>query len=672
MITIFNLFKKILKIMKDSLLQLIRNCITENGNKEITGAKLQQILINMTNDLGESVRFIGEVQPDTEYTNTEHYVIALARTAGRYVNFGMLRVEDGESALLLYNGAWSKFVLAEKNIEVRTITEDGFYIADINGNIGVDFTANNTPVTPVTESDLEVKTITEDGVYMVDVNGYVGFDFTAKNTPDTPDTPDTPTTVVSDLSMLAHSFSKKLELRAFQKVSYNLENNSPTWVSNSTYVGVLIPVGYVGEYIMFDPTHFKVVAAFLTNNTITSGSTPNLCVGTEIIRLTQGSDKKVYEVPTDCTYIYVYVSNGSYYNDINVCIKPFFMETQKQRLYSLKKYYELSKKDWGHYSSHDLTTIAHISDLHEDVDRFKAFAEFCRKNNNVIDHAVCTGDYVNPANMTKLQNMISSVKDIYNINFTVGNHEKYADRVSATDAQIKSAMGLSSLYYAKDLSSKLKLIVLDQYDTPTTSLRNHDVHYSQTQINWLITQLKSATSSGRAVVIAFHRPESIPPENDKGFYQRYHQWKTLTNYYCSGTPVEDIVEAWRTKSSINKTYTYTDSSETISVNETFTGNNTFVAYICGHLHGDFVGYSSAHPNQLVLNITTGCCTAYNTTTVNYGGDVSDLPRIPNTYTENAFNVYGIDLVNKMVKIVRIGSDLNDLMEERQIACFPIK
>lgn len=114
MITIFNLFKKILKIMKDSLLQIIRNCITENGNNEITGAKLQQVLINMTNDLGESVRFIGEVQPDTEYSNTEHYVIALARTAGRYVNFGMLRVEDGESALLLYNGAWSKFVLAEK------------------------------------------------------------------------------------------------------------------------------------------------------------------------------------------------------------------------------------------------------------------------------------------------------------------------------------------------------------------------------------------------------------------------------------------------------------------------------------------------------------------------------------------------------------------------------
>ena len=40
-----------------------------------------------------------------------------------------------------------------------------------------------------------------------------------------------------------------------------------------------------------------------------------------------------------------------------------------------------------------------------------------------------------------------------------------------------------------------------------------------------------------------------------------------------------------------------------------------------------------------------------------------------TKSEDCFNVYAFDFVNKLVKIVRVGADMNDRMEPREVACF---
>ena len=49
--------------------------------------------------------------------------------------------------------------------------------------------------------------------------------------------------------------------------------------------------------------------------------------------------------------------------------------------------------------------------------------------------------------------------------------------------------------------------------------------------------------------------------------------------------------------------------------------------------------------------------------------VSDLPRINGEKTEDLFNVYGFDAVNKVIKVCRVGSDVNDILEERKFATY---
>lgn len=49
--------------------------------------------------------------------------------------------------------------------------------------------------------------------------------------------------------------------------------------------------------------------------------------------------------------------------------------------------------------------------------------------------------------------------------------------------------------------------------------------------------------------------------------------------------------------------------------------------------------------------------------------VSDLPRVEGEDCENAFNVYTFDLDNRIVKVLRVGSDMNDLMEDRVKAVY---
>ena len=54
----------------------------------------------------------------------------------------------------------------------------------------------------------------------------------------------------------------------------------------------------------------------------------------------------------------------------------------------------------------------------------------------------------------------------------------------------------------------------------------------------------------------------------------------------------------------------------------------------------------------------------------YGNEVGDMPRVEGTRTQDCFNVYGIDTVNKIVKVVRVGSTLNDLGQAKDMDYYP--
>ena len=92
------------EILKNAVVQVIK----ENGNEEITGNLLQQVLIAMINTLGLGYQFVGIATPETNPGTPDANVCYLASTVGTYANFGGLVLADGEIAILKFNGSWSK------------------------------------------------------------------------------------------------------------------------------------------------------------------------------------------------------------------------------------------------------------------------------------------------------------------------------------------------------------------------------------------------------------------------------------------------------------------------------------------------------------------------------------------------------------------------------------
>lgn len=98
------------------LKQAIANVIKTNGNQEITGAIMQNVLNTIVSTVGANRTFVGIANADTNPGLPDGNVFYIAYTAGNYVNFqygtGYLTVKPGELAIL-YNETtnWGKFVI---------------------------------------------------------------------------------------------------------------------------------------------------------------------------------------------------------------------------------------------------------------------------------------------------------------------------------------------------------------------------------------------------------------------------------------------------------------------------------------------------------------------------------------------------------------------------------
>lgn len=345
------------------------------------------------------------------------------------------------------------------------------------------------------------------------------------------------------------------------------------------------------------------------------------------------------------------------------------------------------KGTWVAHDKTKLFTIAHISDLHNDAARYANFLAFVI-GTPIIDHAVVSGDVVDTPNDTQYANMYAQETSAsFSPLKAVGNHEKYAGGVFMSNADIYTNLHMDTntgelYYYVDDAEYGIRIIVLDQYDTDEQTYRTE--HISQAQIEWFVSALKGAIASNYEVLIVLHACESngsFPVKKamtstdslydyagnamtaeSSTFYQRFKQWEGMTDLQnvCSGTPIEDIVNAFKTGGEISATYTFSDTGASITIDDSFSSAGKFIAYINGHNHGDFVGASAKYPNQMYLNICAGN-RAY--------GDVSDLQRKPGEKSEDAFNVYVIDQTHKLIKVVRVGSDVNDIMQNRKTAVY---
>lgn len=100
--------------------------IKANGNNEITGAIMQDVLNTIVSTVGANRTFVGIANADTNPGLPDGNVFYIAYTAGNYVNFqygtANLTVSPGELAIL-YNGRnnWDKYVIGMSSDGVITL-----------------------------------------------------------------------------------------------------------------------------------------------------------------------------------------------------------------------------------------------------------------------------------------------------------------------------------------------------------------------------------------------------------------------------------------------------------------------------------------------------------------------------------------------------------------------
>lgn len=86
----------------------IQQVIRENGNEEITGDLLQQVLLAMVNSLGAGYLYMGIATPALNPGTPDQRVFYLAMTAGTYTDFDGIAIMEGEMALFRWDSEWHK------------------------------------------------------------------------------------------------------------------------------------------------------------------------------------------------------------------------------------------------------------------------------------------------------------------------------------------------------------------------------------------------------------------------------------------------------------------------------------------------------------------------------------------------------------------------------------
>lgn len=288
-------------------------------------------------------------------------------------------------------------------------------------------------------------------------------------------------------------------------------------------------------------------------------------------------------------------------------------------------------------------TLLHFSDIHADEPNMKRIVQFYNHYKAYIDDALCTGDII--------QNLFGDSFAFWEnaeagliLNCT-GNHEYYNGESSApyykqiTQKQVYDKFfapyieywsvtqptdaeenGLN--YYFKDYTtSKVRLIVLD------------NMRVDETQIAWFEEVLADAITNNYHVVAAMHIGNPV------GWVKYDNPFNSLKENNPSP------LNAW----------VFADSELLYDKVDEFIGNNgVFVGWLMGHIHSDTIGTPQGHPNQLEIHVATGSCgSAWG---IIPKGDNCD--RTPGSKSQDCFNIYSIDTYYKMIRIHRIGCDVD--------------
>jgi predicted MPP superfamily phosphohydrolase len=334
--------------------------------------------------------------------------------------------------------------------------------------------------------------------------------------------------------------------------------------------------------------------------------------------------------------------------------------------------------------------LVHISDPH--LSGWSVGNHYTQPNNLIesvmfanqrelkINAMVETGDHISnaPVNTARLylssffhflykDNHVPTFSCYGNHDSNIGGKEEYIRSSELANAvrahknySVRDESGSKSYYYADvpdPQGGTIRFITLDMLDQPGNEYNTlHYVVYSQEQINWLgNVALKEGMTAGHSVIVLTHFPFQIPLWGGMGKAVEPESYLCDGDFVHTWRMVPEIIEAYRTRSSISKTFPNKlhPDREGIKTEFDFTGSaGEFICYLGGHAHCfaifDVRNISSTLPPQKMI-----LCT--NQAPSETGGVYNKVKRAEKSVTSNSFNIYAIDTNEKKVYITFFGA-----------------
>lgn len=360
--------------------------------------------------------------------------------------------------------------------------------------------------------------------------------------------------------------------------------------------------------------------------------------------------------------------------------------------------------------------LCHISDTHGDITRVANALKFAKFHN--VDDVVLTGDAVLYKTEGISHVFTEAMRCGQHMSYCLGNHESYGNSPQSSYLTSMQEYGEDNAYvgngdngavdggyYYHDITEKkVRIIALNLYEDASYSGGSGKYSWngkiSQTQIDWFISTLQS-TPSGYGVVVLMHQLEGRykdldmtldVPETNASFgapncsktsnpadgmndfdWTKFQDTSGISwgnGQFVYGRPIADIIDAFTMRQAISKKY-YKKASlssnpvEMLDVEGDFSSSTAhFVCYLIGHSHSDKIGVlSETRSRQVVCMVTSG-----NALQTSGGGDLvfsdGDMLRMGKGVSQDAFNLIGIDLDARQMRVVRIGSDLRRDLAKR--------
>ena len=325
--------------------------------------------------------------------------------------------------------------------------------------------------------------------------------------------------------------------------------------------------------------------------------------------------------------------------------------------------------------------IVHISDPHisavstnnnyTNPINLKQSVAFANQPKLKINALIATGDFIsNSSRKDAILFMESFTKHFYEGNhipsfICTGNHDcnmiesiskNYLSKEKIHSILFQKQTQTNQNYFYSDIANPqggtIRIISLDMLDQPASEYNTlFYAYFSQEQINWLGNiALKKGITDQHSIIILTHYPFQAYSSNAK-------------TYLCDGdfiypwSMIPEIVEAYRSRSSISKTYSNKlkrDSS--ISANFNFhDSKGEFICYLGGHDHftTNFDIHDFENENKNISPQKMLLCT--NQAPSEIGIVYNRVIREADSPSSNSFCIYAIDTKEKNIYITFFGA-----------------